>query len=102
MSDTEPTTQAQTLAAVDLGSNSFHLVVAEEHDGHLGILEKIYEKVRLAGGLTNDLTLDDASTEQALKCLSLFGERLANIPADSIKVVGTNTLRQLKTPEDFL
>ncbi|MBL4762216.1 MAG: exopolyphosphatase [Gammaproteobacteria bacterium] len=106
MSETEPTTPAQTpaqtLAAVDLGSNSFHLVVAEERDGHISILDKIYEKVRLAGGLTNDLALDDAATKRALKCLSLFAERLANIPADSIKAVGTNTLRQLKNPEDFL
>lgn len=102
MNDAEPTTESQTLAAVDLGSNSFHLVVAEERDGHLSILDKIHEKVRLAGGLTDDLTLDDTTTQRALKCLSLFAERLANIPADSIKAVGTNTLRQLKTPEDFL
>ena len=102
MSEKEASSDVQILAAVDLGSNSFHLVVAEEQDGHLHILDKIYEKVRLAGGLTDDLTLDKDSTERALTCLSLFGERLANIPADSIKAVGTNTLRRLKSAEEFL
>src|SRR3984893_18478248 len=84
------------LAAVDLGSNSFHMVVARYSHGQLVILDRLREMVRLAGGLSGSGRLDDAATDRALRCLERFGQRLRAMQADSVRVVGTNALRRAR------
>src|SRR5450631_790192 len=90
------------LAAVDLGSNSFHMVVARHSDGQLVILDRLREMVRLAAGLGDSGRLDDAATERALRCLERFGQRLRAMNADSVRVVGTNALRRARRKRWFL
>src|ERR1700678_3576738 len=90
------------LAAVDLGSNSFHMVVARHSHGQLVILDRLREMVRLAAGLDGSGRLDDAATERALRCLERFGQRLRAMRADSVRVVGTNALRTAKRKRWFL
>src|SRR5882762_4263001 len=84
------------LAAVDLGSNSFHMVVARYSHGQLVILDRLREMVRLAAGLGASGRLDDAATARALRCLERFGQRLRAVRADSVRVVGTNALRRAR------
>jgi exopolyphosphatase/guanosine-5'-triphosphate,3'-diphosphate pyrophosphatase len=93
---------AELMAAVDLGSNSFQVLVASYSHGQLKVIDRLREMVRLAGGLDKNQCLDPASQERALDCLARFGERLRDIPADRVRVVGTNTLRKAKNPADFL
>jgi exopolyphosphatase/guanosine-5'-triphosphate,3'-diphosphate pyrophosphatase len=90
------------LAAVDLGSNSFHMVVARHSHGQLVILDRLREMVRLAAGLGDSGRLDDAATERALRCLERFGQRLRAMHADSVRVVGTNALRRARRKRWFL
>src|SRR5450432_3424364 len=90
------------LAAVDLGSNSFHMVVARYSHGQLVILDRLREMVRLAAGLGDSGRLDDTATERALRCLERFGQRLRAVRADSVRVVGTNALRCAKRKRWFL
>src|SRR5208283_6030361 len=90
------------LAAVDLGSNSFHLVVARYSHGQLVILDRLREMVRLAAGLGDSGRLDDAAAERALRCLERFGQRLRAMNANSVRVVGTNALRRAKRKRRFL
>ena len=90
------------LAAVDLGSNSFHMVVARYSHGQLVILDRLREMVRLAAGLGDGGRLDDDATERALRCLERFGQRLRAMRADSVRVVGTNALRRAKRKRWFL
>ncbi|MDB6087053.1 MAG: exopolyphosphatase / guanosine-5-triphosphate,3-diphosphate pyrophosphatase, partial [Gammaproteobacteria bacterium] len=90
------------LAAVDLGSNSFHMVVARHSHGQLVILDRLREMVRLAGGLSDSGRLDDAATDRALRCLERFGQRLRAMHADSVRVVGTNALRRARRKRWFL
>jgi exopolyphosphatase/guanosine-5'-triphosphate,3'-diphosphate pyrophosphatase len=90
------------LAAVDLGSNSFHLVVARYSHGQLVILDRLREMVRLAAGLGDSGRLDDAATDRALRCLERFGQRLRAMRADSVRVVGTNALRRARRKRWFL
>src|ERR1700760_158568 len=90
------------LAAVDLGSNSFHMVVARYSHGPLVILDRLREMVRLAAGMGDSGRLDDAATERALRCLERFGQRLRAMHADSVRVVGTNALRRAKRKRWFL
>ena len=96
------------LAAVDLGSNSFHMVVARYSHGQLVILDRLREMVRLAAGLGDSGRLDDTATDRALRCLERFGQRLRAMRAESVRVVGTNALRRAKRkdsaadPEQYL
>ncbi|HWX81431.1 MAG TPA: Ppx/GppA phosphatase family protein [Steroidobacteraceae bacterium] len=90
------------LAAVDLGSNSFHMVVARYSHGQLVILDRLREMVRLAAGLGDSGRLDDAATDRALRCLERFGQRLRAMRADGVRVVGTNALRRARRKRWFL
>ena len=90
------------MAAVDLGSNSFHMVVARAHHGQLAIVDRLREMVRLASGLSSGGRLDSESQDRALACLRRFGQRLKDIEAEQVRVVGTNTLRKAKNSESFL
>jgi len=90
------------LAAVDLGSNSFHMVVARHQDGQLVIIDRLREMVRLGAGLTENGRLDDEATTRALRCLERFGQRLRAMQASSVRVVGTNALRRARRKRWFL
>src|SRR3954468_22537417 len=90
------------IAAVDLGSNSFHMVVARYSHGQLLILDRLREMVRLAAGLDETGRLDRQATETALACLERFGQRLRDMKAESVRVVGTNTLRRAKRRGAFM
>ena len=94
--------RANVIAAVDLGSNSFHMVVARESQGHLAIVDRLRAMVRLASGLNEHGFLDSASQERALACLRRFGQRLRDMQAHQVRVVGTNTLRRARNAESFL
>lgn len=91
-----------TLAAVDLGSNSFHLQVARIVGDQIYPLDSLREPVRLGGGLTPDKRLDEASQQRALDCLRRFGERLRGFERGAVRVVGTNTLRVAKNAAPFM
>ena len=93
---------AEVMAAVDLGSNSFHMVVARNQHGEPSIVDRLREMVRLASGLDAEGSLDDASQERALACLRRFGQRLRDMQAHQVRVVGTNTLRRARNADAFL
>ena len=91
-----------TIAAVDLGSNSFRLQVARVEDDHIYPLDSLKETVRLAAGLNDDKALSEDAQDRALISLKRFGERLRGMPVDSVRAVGTNTLRVAKNSDAFL
>jgi exopolyphosphatase / guanosine-5'-triphosphate,3'-diphosphate pyrophosphatase len=92
----------ETLAAVDLGSNSFHLLVGRVVDGQVYPLDALREQVQLGAGLTDDKRLDRASQARALAALARFRERLRGLPRDAVRAVGTNALRVAKNSPAFL
>ncbi len=91
-----------TLAAVDLGSNSFHLQVGRVVEGQVYMLDGLREPVRLGAGLTRDRKIDRVTQLRALEALARFGERLRGFEAESVRAVGTNTLRVAKNAPQFL
>lgn len=91
-----------TLAAVDLGTNSFHCQVARVVGDQLYPLDSLREPVRLGGGLDKDKRLDEDTQERALACLKRFGERLRGLDRHAVRAVGTNTLRVAKNGASFL
>ena len=90
------------IAAVDLGSNSFHMVVARHVHGQLTIIDRLREPVRLAAGLDDAGRLSRDAMERALACLERFGQRLRDMHAEAVRVVGTNTFRQARRKGAFL
>ncbi len=91
-----------TLAAVDLGSNSFHCQVARVVGDQIYPLDSLREPVRLGAGLTKDKRLDEAAQERALACLKRFAERLRDFDRRAVRALGTNTLRVAKNAGSFL
>ena len=90
------------LAAVDLGSNSFHMVVARYSHDQLVIIDRLREMVRLAAGVEENGRIDKEVANRALACLERFGQRLRDMHADSVRVVGTNALRVAHRKQAFL
>jgi exopolyphosphatase/guanosine-5'-triphosphate,3'-diphosphate pyrophosphatase len=90
------------LAAVDLGSNSFHLQIGRAVDGQIYLLDSLREVVRLGAGLTAEKRIDRATQARALEALGRFGERLRGFPRQAVRAVGTNALRVAKNAPQFL
>ncbi len=97
-----PKKPPEIVAAVDLGSNSFHMIVCSLTDGKLQTLDRLKEMVRLAAGLDKKNYLDEDTQKRALGCLERFGQRIRHFPPESVRVVGTSTLRQAKNSQQFL
>jgi len=97
-----PPPAQDVLASVDLGSNSFHMLVARFDHGQLTVIDRLREMVRLASGINARERLTEASQARALAALRRFGERLRDMQAGRVRVVGTNTLRRAKSTGRFL
>lgn len=78
------------------------MVVARYAQGQLAIVDRLREMVRLAAGLDEHGRLNRESTARALACLERFGQRLRDVRAERVRVVGTNTLRKAKRKGAFL
>lgn len=89
-------------AAVDLGSNSFHLLVARVQNDRLEVVDREKEMIQLARGINADGHLSMESQNRALACLARFAERLRQIPRDQIRAVGTKTFRAAEQSKKFV
>lgn len=96
------TSPPSTVAAVDLGSNSFHMVVARVVGRDFQVLDRVKQSVRLAAGLDARGKLTPAAQTRALDCLRAFGERVAELPPSAVRAVGTNALRKAHNTLPFL
>jgi len=96
------TTKPQEIAAIDLGSNSFHMVIARVVNGALQVLGRLKQRVHLADGLDSNNVLSEEAMQRGLDCLALFAERLQGFSADNVTIVGTHALRQAVNAEAFL
>ncbi|MGE0371127.1 MAG: exopolyphosphatase [Gammaproteobacteria bacterium] len=97
-----PSAAPEQIAAVDLGSNSFHMIIAQMHASGYKLIDRLREQVRLADGLDKARRLSAEAQERALQCLGRFGQRLTGLPPDNVRIVGTNTLRSAKNSAEFL
>lgn len=92
----------QVMVAIDMGSNSFHMVLARLEGGEVRAVQKLAEKVMLAAGLDSKNQLSDEAMERGLACLRRFAQVADNIDPHWIRCVGTNTLRRAHNGEKFL
>jgi exopolyphosphatase / guanosine-5'-triphosphate,3'-diphosphate pyrophosphatase len=86
--------QPDTVAAIDLGSNSFHMIVARlDETGTLSVIDRLRETVRLGGGLNKRGSLSESAQQRAFDCLEIFAQRIRGLPRSAVRIAGTNTLR---------
>ncbi|SEL35602.1 exopolyphosphatase [Halomonas daqiaonensis] len=90
------------LAAIDIGSNSFHLLVANYQDDRLQVVARLGEKVQLAAGLDEEGRLSEAAMQRALDCLARFAPFLEDITPGHLRVVGTNALRDATNSQTLI
>ena len=94
------------MAAVDLGSNSFRLLICQAFITPSGMqlrtIDTLREPVRLAAGLTPAKILDDAAFERGLDAIRRFGERLRGFSPEQVRAVATNTLRVARNAQKFV
>ena len=90
------------IAAIDLGSNSFHMVVAKAHVGEIRILERQGEKVQLAAGIDEQRRLSEESMQRGLDCLKRFAQLINGLPLGAVRIVGTNALREARNRGEFI
>lgn len=94
--------KSELYAAVDLGSNSFHMIVAEINNNQLHVIDRHKDMVRLANGLDGKGNLSDEKMDEAIFSLGKIGQRISHIGKSHLRIVGTNTLRKAKNAEVFL
>jgi len=102
MTEKPPTSNDNLFAAIDLGSNSFHMIVAREVHGQMQVIDKHKEMVRLRSSLDKNGKLTEKAFEEGIACLERFGQLIKDIPKENIRAVGTNTLRNARNSREFL
>jgi len=90
------------VAAIDLGSNSFHMVLARVDHGEVRILERRGEKVQLAAGLDDNGNLTEEAMQRGLDCLRRFAQLINGLPEGAVRIVGTNALREARNRSQFI
>ena len=92
----------ELLAAIDMGSNSFHLAIARVDHGEVKKVASMSEKVQLAAGLDENKNLTEAAQQRGLACLARFVGRLGSVQPKRLRIVATNALRQAKNGQEFI
>ena len=90
------------VAAIDLGSNSFHMALARVEHGEMRILERLGEKVQLAAGLNEARELDEESMQRGLDCVRRFAQMINGLPVGAVRIVGTSALRDARNRSQFI
>lgn len=90
------------IAAIDLGSNSFHMVLAKADNHEIRILERLGDKVQLAAGLDDERQLSEEAMQRGLDCLRRFAQFTTTLPEGAVRIVGTNALREARNRAVFI
>lgn len=90
------------LAAIDMGSNSFRLEIAELSKGKYKRIDYLKETVRLGAGLDESGLLTEDAAQRGLACLARFAQRLKGFAPAQVRAVATQTLREARNRDAFL
>ncbi|MFI3245800.1 MAG: exopolyphosphatase [Ferrimonas sp.] len=99
---TNPAYIGNTIAAIDLGSNSFHLAIARVLENRVQMLHRVKQRVQLAEGMDERGNLAEAAMERGLDCLRQFAEHLAASDINDVRIVATYALRSAPNRRRFL
>ena len=93
---------SELLAALDLGSNSFHLIIARMKNGLLEPVKKIKHRVKLRAGLNKENELNCEAILRAVSSLKELGNILQESDVEKVRVVATHTIREANNRNAFL
>lgn len=94
--------ESTKVAALDIGSNSFHLVIARIVAGSVQILHRVKQKVRLADGLNEHNKLSEEAMQRGMLALEACKESMQGFNPDTVRIVATHTLRRAKNAGQFI
>ena len=90
------------VAAIDLGSNSFRLLIGQLSDSGLQPLYRDLQTVRLGKGLSQSSILAQDSIDLALTVLTDYKKKLTQYSPDYIRICGTAALRVAENSAEFI
>ena len=90
------------IAAIDLGSNSFHMLLAKTDQGEIRVLERLGDKIQLGAGLDEQRQLSDEAMQRGLECLGRYAQLITDLPQGAVRIVGTNALREAINRNTFI
>jgi exopolyphosphatase/guanosine-5'-triphosphate,3'-diphosphate pyrophosphatase len=95
--------QANRIAAIDMGTNSFHLVIVEvKKDGSFHFLDREREVIRLGTQQGKDLSfISEEEMDRSIKIVNNF-VKLAKHYNAQIKAIATSAVREAKNQKDFI
>jgi len=96
--------QSKRLAVIDLGSNSFRLVVFTAAEGWWQRTDEIYEPVRIGEGMAATGRLGAKPIARALATLDVFGHfcKASRLRVGEVDALATSAIRDAQNAEDFL
>jgi exopolyphosphatase/guanosine-5'-triphosphate,3'-diphosphate pyrophosphatase len=97
-----PPAAAPLWAAIDMGSNSFRLEIAQSRGGRYERVGYWKETVRLGAGLDANGNLTESAMQRGLECLQRFAQRLNGVDTSQVRAVATQTLREARNRNAFL
>jgi len=90
------------VAVIDLGTNTFHLLIAEKAGKELEILYKTNVPVKLGEGRINDNIIIPAAFERGIKCLKDFSHSIAEYQVEQVRATATSAVRSAENGQDFV
>lgn len=89
-------------ACIDLGSNSFHILIGEWIDGRIEIIERNSDSVQLGEDVRKTGSISPAAFKRGLDCLQHFKTLMDQYPLEQYWALGTNTFRVTDNAEEFI
>ncbi|WP_461790240.1 Ppx/GppA phosphatase family protein [Pedobacter sp.] len=90
------------IAAIDLGTNTFHLIIAETLNGEMKILYKANQPVKLGEDITKENKIIPTAFERGITCLTDFKSKLAEYDVDQLRAVATSGVRSASNGQSFI
>lgn len=90
------------IAAIDLGTNTFHLIIAEKNDKGMTILYKTNKPVKLGQDITLENRIIPAAFERGINCLKAFSTTLQEYGISNVRAVATSAVRSASNGQAFI
>ncbi len=90
------------IAAIDLGTNTFHLIIAEKQDDSLVIIYKTNQPVKLGEDITKENKIIPAAFERGINCLKTFKATLDEHKVTTVRAVATSGVRSANNGQTFI
>lgn len=95
--------KGKTLAIIDLGTNTFHLLIARiDEREDFSIEQKFKEPVKLGEGGINSGRISDAAFQRGLRALKKFRKLILSKKADEVRAFATSAIRSAENGPDFV